>query len=161
MQCKFCYNSMYLDDRCTVKSGEVLDSYNCAFCGAVYDVHIGKKGIKLRESWFNPNADNYKVFKAVLLELFKRLSPREELRILIEKTETIDELIAIIRNNERSLSEKEVEVFKSYIKEQIKNNSNYGEKTQKAFLIILSSNKHPLEMYISILNYANTHDLSL
>ena len=100
MQCKFCYNSMYLDDRCTVKPGEVLDSYNCAFCGAVYDVHIGKKGIKLREDWFNPNADNYKVFKAVLLDLFKILSPREELRYLIERAETIDELISIIKNND-------------------------------------------------------------
>ena len=161
MQCKFCYNSMYLDDRCTVKPGEVLDSYNCAFCGAVYDVHIGKKGIKLREDWFNPNADNYKVFKVVLLDLFKILSPREELRYLIERAETIDELISIIKNNELSLSEKEVEVFKSYIKEQIKNNPNYGEKTKNAFLLILSSNKHPFEMYISILYYSNSHDLRL
>ena len=164
MICKFCGGSMYMDDAGSWGKGQIAKYYHCGYCEADCDVILGSKNVVIKERWTNPNKNNYKIFKEVLLnQLYAIAESNEQVKNIVElikKVDTADEIIEIIKSTNLSLTEKEVELIKLGIKELINNNQNFGDVTKRNFANIVDSKQHPFFIYVSIINYANTHDLS-
>lgn len=104
--------------------------------------------------------EEFKYFKSTLLDLLSHFINKENLKRLIEKAETIESLIEILKSDV-SFTKKEVEIMKELIKDKIKSNPNFGPQTKKVFEDIVSSNIHPFHMYEGIIIYGNTHDIRL
>lgn len=104
--------------------------------------------------------EEFRYFKSTLLDLLSHFINKEDVKRLIEKAETIESLMEILKSNV-SFTRKEVEMMKELIKDKIKNNPNFGPQTKKVFEGIVSSNIRPLRMYEEIIIYGNTHDIRL
>ena len=104
--------------------------------------------------------EEFKYFKSTLLDLLSHFINKENLKRLIEKAETIESLIEILKSDV-SFTKKEVEIMKELIKDKIKSNPNFGPQTKKVFEGIVSSNIHPFLMCEKIIIYGNTHDIRL
>ena len=104
--------------------------------------------------------EEFKYFKSILLDLLSHFINKEDVKRLIEKAETIESLMEILKSDV-SFTRKEIEIMKELIKDKIKNNLNFGPQTKKVFEGIVSSNIHPFLMYNEIIVYGNTHDIRL
>ena len=104
--------------------------------------------------------EEFKYIKSILLDLLSHFINKEDVKRLIEKAETLENLIEIL-NSDVSFTRKEVEIMKELIKDKIKSNLNFGPHTKKVFEDIVSSNIHPFLMCEKIIIYGNTHDIRL
>lgn len=162
--CKFCGNTMYLDERNTIQRGKYLDSYNCGFCGAVYDITIDGKGNVFTERWFNPNKNNYKLLKPIIENIIEcselAEEEKENLKKRIDNADTYVKVVEIMNSTNLNVTEKYMEIGKEYCVKILKENPNYGDETRKYLEMILMSKENIWKLIPKIAVYMSTHDLS-
>jgi len=162
--CKYCGRTMYLDERNTLDKKSYIESYNCGYCGAVYDKTIGQKSVILKEFWCNPNKKNYLTFINILkdfIDLSNCLSSAEksEMKDKIGKINDFSEIIRIFRESKLSFDEKSFQIAKKYCLKVLEENDVYGKETKHILKGIVESNISLQDMVCRIITYICTHDV--
>ena len=163
--CKFCGETMYLDDRNNLDKKRYIESYHCGYCGADYDKTIGQKKIVVHEFWSNPNGRNYKQFLDVIeefIDIANSISEddKNELKDKIKKVKDFKELITMFKDSNLSYNEQEIELAKKICLKILEENPNYGKETKYVLSGIVKSKNPIKEMVQRIILYLCTHDIS-
>ena len=106
---------------------------------------------------------NYKqkinFLKKFFIEILKNRNESEELKSLIEKIETIEELNQILQNNNLSPIEKDIEFIKSIAKRNIQNNRAIGIKSKLALITIINKNEPIKKIVLEIVDFIVKNNL--
>lgn len=98
--------------------------------------------------------------KHLFLEILKDRTELFELKPLIKKAETIEEINKILIDKKITPLEKDIELVKMIAKKNIQNNRSIGIKSKIILISIIDKNQPIKDIVIEILNLIKTNDLN-
>ena len=99
--------------------------------------------------------------KKLLSEILKDRIESEELKELVERAETIEELNEILVNNNLTPLEKDIELIKMVAKKNVQNNRFIGMKSKIALVTIINKSQPVKHIVLELISYMNANDLSI
>jgi len=103
--------------------------------------------------------NDFEELKNAIIKVCVQILDNEELRQLVEEAQTIDEIVNILNSNSLTLSQKQIESYKLFLKSIIDENPYYGPVTKNVFVEILNSDIGPKEMIQRFIEYTSINDV--
>ncbi|MBE5731180.1 MAG: hypothetical protein E7350_04455 [Clostridiales bacterium] len=105
------------------------------------------------------NKEKLKFVKRLFLEILKDRVESEEIKELIDKAKTVEDIIEILKNKNLTPLEKDIELVKMIVKENIKKNQSIGVFSKMALIAILEKNQPVKNILFELVDFINTKDL--
>ena len=104
--------------------------------------------------------EKVKIVKKFFLAILKNRAESEDLQELIEKVETLEGINEIIKNNNLTPLEKDIEFVKIIAKENIKKNRSIGMMSKMALISIINKNQPIKNIFFGLVNYMAMNNMN-